>query len=98
MFMIKSNGGSGTVKNCQFNNFIGHTNAYSLDLNAYWSSMSVVAGDGVFYEDLTFKNWKGRGEELRKERLKRHLYTCLLLLSTASTGPSVIPIVFRECN
>lgn len=59
MFMIKSNGGSGTVKNCQFNNFIGHTNAYSLDLNAYWSSMSVVAGDGVFYEDLTFKNWKG---------------------------------------
>jgi rhamnogalacturonan hydrolase len=23
MFMIKSNGGSGTVKNCKFNNFIG---------------------------------------------------------------------------
>lgn len=59
MFMIKSNGGSGTVKNCQFNNFIGHTNAYSLDLNAYWSSIAAVAGDGVSYEDLTFKNWKG---------------------------------------
>jgi rhamnogalacturonan hydrolase len=59
MFMIKSNGGSGTVKNCQFNNFIGHTNAYSLDLNAYWSSIAAVAGNGILYEDLTFKNWKG---------------------------------------
>lgn len=59
MFMIKSNGGSGTMQNCQFNNFIGHSNAYSLDLNAYWSSMKVVDGAGVSYKNLTFNNWKG---------------------------------------
>lgn len=47
------------MKNCQFNNFIGRTNGYSLDLNAYWSSMTAVTGDGVLYEDLTFNNWKG---------------------------------------
>lgn len=39
MMMIKSNGGSGTAKNLAFENFIGHSNAYSLDFNAYWSSM-----------------------------------------------------------
>jgi rhamnogalacturonan hydrolase len=59
MFMIKSNGGSGTMQNCQFNNFIGHSNAYSLDLNAYWSSMSAVDGAGITYKNLTFNNWKG---------------------------------------
>jgi rhamnogalacturonan hydrolase len=57
--MIKSNGGSGTVSNCSFNNFIGHSNAYSLYLNSYWSSMSVVVGSGILYSDLTFSNWKG---------------------------------------
>lgn len=59
MFMIKSNGGSGTVSNCQFNNFIGHSNAYSLDIDGYWSSVSAAAGDGVSFEDITFNNWKG---------------------------------------
>src|ERR1019366_2120937 len=59
MFMLKSNGGSGTVTNCQFNNFIGHTNAYSLDLNAYWSSESVATGSGVAYSNLIFSNWTG---------------------------------------
>ena len=59
MFMIKSNGGSGTVNNIQFNNFIGHANAYSLDFNSYWSSMAAIAGDGITYSDITFDNWKG---------------------------------------
>lgn len=59
MFMIKSNGGSGSVKNCQFNNFIGHSNAYSLDVNGYWTEVTAAAGSGVLFEDLTFKNWKG---------------------------------------
>ena len=59
MFMLKSNDGSGTVSNCQFNNFIGHTNAYSLDLNAYWSSEVVATGNSVLYENLVFNNWKG---------------------------------------
>lgn len=54
MLMIKSNGGSGTVSNVVFENFIGHKNAYSLDVDQYWSSMSTVAGDGVALSNITF--------------------------------------------
>ncbi|KAE8445116.1 hypothetical protein EG329_013718 [Mollisiaceae sp. DMI_Dod_QoI] len=59
MYMLKSRGGSGSVKNCTFESFIGHTNAYSLDLNADWSSQKVATGDGVLYQDITFRDWKG---------------------------------------
>lgn len=59
MMMIKSNGGSGSVTDVLFENFIGHSNAYSLDIDQYWSSMSAVAGDGVALNNITFKNWKG---------------------------------------
>ena len=59
MFMFKSNGGNGTVSEVTLQNFIGHSNAYSLDLNAYWSSISTTAGDGILYTDITFDNWKG---------------------------------------
>ncbi|KAI9650728.1 hypothetical protein NHQ30_000752 [Ciborinia camelliae] len=59
MYMIKSNGGSGTVSNCQFNNFIGHSNAYSLYINSAWPEVSQAAGDGVIFENLSFNNWKG---------------------------------------
>lgn len=57
--MIKSNGGSGTVSNVVFESFIGHGNAYSLDIDQYWSSMSPVAGDGVELSNITFTNWHG---------------------------------------
>ncbi|RAL67066.1 hypothetical protein DID88_007846 [Monilinia fructigena] len=46
MYMFKSNGGSGTVSNCQFNNFIGRSNAYSLNINAAWPQASKAAGNG----------------------------------------------------
>lgn len=59
MFMIKSNGGSGSLYNCQFNNFMGHTNAYTLDLNAYWTNETLAAGNGVEYYGLTFNHWHG---------------------------------------
>ncbi|OWP07310.1 rhamnogalacturonan hydrolase [Marssonina coronariae] len=59
MFMIKSNGGSGTVKNCNFSNFIGHSNAYGLDLDSYWASKSAAPGAGVFYSGLSFSGWRG---------------------------------------
>ncbi|QKX61550.1 uncharacterized protein TRUGW13939_08702 [Talaromyces rugulosus] len=59
MMMIKSNGGSGTLENAVFENFIGHGNAYSLDLDAYWSSETPVDGDGVTYTNITFTNWHG---------------------------------------
>ena len=54
MMMIKSNGGSGYVENVAFENFIGHGNAYSLDVDQYWSSMSTVAGNGVQLNNITF--------------------------------------------
>lgn len=59
MFMIKSNGGDGYVRNCSFTNFIGHSNAYALDINEYWTQRTLDAGDGVVLSDLTFANWKG---------------------------------------
>lgn len=60
--MIKSNGGSGYLENSVFNNFMGHTNAYTLDLDSAWSSQSVAAGDGVQYSNLTFGHWHGTAE------------------------------------
>ncbi|KAF8858029.1 hypothetical protein BDZ45DRAFT_591900, partial [Acephala macrosclerotiorum] len=32
---------------------------YNIDLNADWSSQKVAAGDGVLYQDITFKDWRG---------------------------------------
>lgn len=59
MMMIKSNGGSGTVQNVKFDSFIGHGNAYSLNVDQYWASMTKAAGNGVQLKDITFSNWKG---------------------------------------
>lgn len=58
-FMIKSNGGSGELYNGVFSNFMGHSNAYTLDLDSAWSSQSKAAGDGVQYTNLTFSHWHG---------------------------------------
>ncbi|KAJ5968674.1 hypothetical protein N7501_004922 [Penicillium viridicatum] len=59
MYMVKSNGGSGNVENLLLENFIGHGNAYSLDIDSAWSSMKKVSGDGVQLTNVTIKNWKG---------------------------------------
>jgi rhamnogalacturonan hydrolase len=59
MFMIKSNGGSGSVSNVVLENFIGHGNAYSLNIDSYWSSMKPVAGSGVQLSRISISNWKG---------------------------------------
>ncbi|KAK6077870.1 rhamnogalacturonase a [Seiridium cupressi] len=59
MYMIKSNGGDGDVYNLAFNNFMGHSNAYTLDFDTAWSSMSAVSGDGITYSNISFSNWKG---------------------------------------
>lgn len=53
MYMIKSNGGNGTVTNCSFKNFIGYSNAYMLDLDTYWGDQS--DGDGIKYENIGFE-------------------------------------------
>ncbi|KAL1989080.1 hypothetical protein VTN96DRAFT_5843 [Rasamsonia emersonii] len=59
MMMIKSNGGSGTLSNVVFENFIGHGNAYSLNIDSHWSGMTPVSGNGVQLNNITFTNWKG---------------------------------------
>jgi rhamnogalacturonan hydrolase len=55
MMMIKSNGGSGIIKNVLMENFIGHSNAYSLDIDQQWSSMGTISGSGVKLSNITFK-------------------------------------------
>jgi rhamnogalacturonan hydrolase len=59
MMMIKSSGGSGFVKDVQFNNFIGHGNAYSLDVDQNWGKQTVGSGDGVELSNISFKHWRG---------------------------------------
>ncbi|KAJ4342790.1 hypothetical protein N0V95_006884 [Ascochyta clinopodiicola] len=59
MMMIKSSGGSGYVKDVQFNNFIGHGNAYSLDVDQNWGKQTVGSGNGVQLSNISFKHWRG---------------------------------------
>ncbi|RPD63561.1 rhamnogalacturonase [Lentinus tigrinus ALCF2SS1-6] len=58
-FMIKSNLGSGYVRNVVFDNFISRGTAYGLDINQYWSSQTPGSGDGVQLSNITFSNWDG---------------------------------------
>lgn len=59
MYMIKSNGGDGTVTGLSFNNFMGHSNAYTLDFDTAWSSMDTADGDGISYSNISFSGWSG---------------------------------------
>ncbi|KKY18414.1 putative rhamnogalacturonase a [Phaeomoniella chlamydospora] len=59
MFMIKSNGGDGNVTQITLSNFIGHSNAYSFDLDSAWSDESTASGSGIYYNSITLSNWKG---------------------------------------
>ncbi|KAI0830349.1 rhamnogalacturonase [Trametes gibbosa] len=58
-FMIKSNLGSGYVRNVLFQNFISRGVAYGLNVNQYWSSQSPGTGAGVQLSNITFQNWNG---------------------------------------
>ncbi|KAI0659450.1 rhamnogalacturonase [Cubamyces menziesii] len=58
-FMIKSNMGSGYVRNVLFQNFIARGTAYGLNVNQYWSSQSPGSGAGVQLSNITFQNWDG---------------------------------------
>ncbi|TDL19262.1 rhamnogalacturonase-like protein [Rickenella mellea] len=59
MFMIKSNGGSGYVRNVLFRNFLGRGTAYGLDINQYWVQKTPDGGPGVQLSNITFNNWDG---------------------------------------
>ncbi|KAI1795494.1 rhamnogalacturonase [Ganoderma leucocontextum] len=56
---IKSNHGSGYVKNAQFQNFISSGTAYGVNIDQYWSSQSAGSGAGVELSNITFSNWDG---------------------------------------
>jgi rhamnogalacturonan hydrolase len=55
MMMIKSNGGNGIVRDVLLENFIGHGNAYSLNIDSKWSPLKVNPGPGVTLRNITFK-------------------------------------------
>lgn len=52
--MIKSNGGSGTLQNVVFEQFLTRGAAYGLNVNQYWSGQSTASGDGVQLYNITF--------------------------------------------
>ena len=52
--MIKSNLGSGYVRNVVFDHFIARGTAYGLDINQYWSSQTPGSGAGVQLSNITF--------------------------------------------
>lgn len=53
--MIKSNGGSGYVRNVLFENFQSKGTAYGLNIQQYWDRMDRADGDGVQLTNITFK-------------------------------------------
>ncbi|KAG6019331.1 hypothetical protein E4U41_003283 [Claviceps citrina] len=68
MYMIKSRGGSGSVSAVTLENFIGHSNAYGLDLDTDWTPQLMAPGPGVAYSDINFSNWKGTSRVERTAR------------------------------
>lgn len=59
ILLLKSNGGDGYVNQSVFRNFTGHSNAYTINLDAFWSLREADPGDGVEYDYLVFQNWAG---------------------------------------
>ncbi|KDR70187.1 hypothetical protein GALMADRAFT_890769 [Galerina marginata CBS 339.88] len=57
--MIKSNGGSGFVKDVIFENFLSRGTAYTLNIEQYWASIATIPGPGVLLENIRFQNWDG---------------------------------------
>ncbi|KAI5364946.1 Putative glycoside hydrolase, family 28, pectin lyase/virulence factor [Septoria linicola] len=83
-YMIKSNGGSGSVSNVLLENFIGHSNAYSLDIDQYWESMSTISGQGVQLDNIKVYNWTGTAADGSKR--------CPVKIMCADGAPCMIDI------
>lgn len=52
--MIKSNKGSGYVRDVTLDTFMAHGTAYGLNIDQYWSSQTPGTGAGVALSDITF--------------------------------------------
>ncbi|EJD02525.1 rhamnogalacturonan-hydrolase [Fomitiporia mediterranea MF3/22] len=59
IFLIKSWGGSGYLRNVYLQNFLSHNTAYGLDVDQYWSGQSQADGAGVQLSNITFDTWDG---------------------------------------
>ncbi|OCK79736.1 glycoside hydrolase family 28 protein [Lepidopterella palustris CBS 459.81] len=60
MMMIKSTGGSVTVSNVMFENFVGHRNACFLDIDQCWSvspCQIITISNFIMWTDLRIKQW-----------------------------------------
>ncbi|KLO13032.1 rhamnogalacturonan-hydrolase [Schizopora paradoxa] len=66
IFMIKSWGGDGYLRNVLLQNFIARGTAYGLDVNQYWSGQTQVAGNGVQINNVTFQNWSATNKATNK--------------------------------
>ncbi|KAI7162641.1 Rhamnogalacturonase [Hortaea werneckii] len=88
MYMLKANGGDGTVSNVVLENFIGHGNAYSLDIDQYWSSMDTLEGDGVQLSDIKVANWTGT----EKDGMQRGPVKILCADGAPCTGVDLVDI------
>ena len=53
--MIKSNGGSGYLRNVLLQNFLARGTAYGLDVDQFWSGTTTASGDGVTLTNITFQ-------------------------------------------
>ncbi|KZP02780.1 glycoside hydrolase family 28 protein [Athelia psychrophila] len=78
IFMIKSHGGDGYVKNVLLENFKATGSAYGLDIDQYWISETTVAGVGVSLINIQAENWNG----LVVDGVKRPPY-CIICSNTA---------------
>jgi rhamnogalacturonan hydrolase len=87
MMMIKSNGGSGSMRDVVLENFIGHRNAYSLDIDQHWSSMKPNGGTGVALRNITFKV----SLPMQQSDYKEEAYT-----SIPRTGKEPVPMAHKE--
>lgn len=83
--MVKSNGGSGYVKNVLMENFLVRGSAYGLDINQYWSSQSVGEGAGVQLSDFVFK--VPHPPLVAEHLTKIHNRTGMVPSPTVSSGP-----------
>lgn len=80
--MIKSNHGSGYVKNVEFQNFISRGTAYGLNVDQYWSSQSAGSGAGVELSNITFS--------VRLTMDTILIYDCLLTFRQYRTGTEML--------
>jgi len=65
---IKTNGGSGIVRNMLWENIIMHDSANMLTINEAW--MANRGAEGVQLQNLTFRNWRGCNRDAKRPAIR----------------------------